>query len=126
MGLLKTRPARQALALALPLCLLAMTACTESASLHEDPVAKVAIGLVVILIAAKLGGEIATRLGQPAVLGELVMGVILGNLGLIPGLDGIGGSLHQMAENSSIKLLAGLGVLLLLFEVGLESTVGQM
>ena len=36
--------------------------------------------LALIIIAAKLGGELLGRLGQPPVLGELLMGVLLGNL----------------------------------------------
>ena len=39
--------------------------------------------LAVILVAAKLAGDLAARLGQPAVLGELVVGVLLGNLSLL-------------------------------------------
>ena len=71
--------------------------------------------LAVILVVAKLGGHLAQRVGQPAVLGELVGGVVLGNLGLA-----------GWAADPSIAMLAELGVLLLLFEVGLESTVGDM
>src|SRR4026207_735649 len=40
------------------------------------------IGLAVMLIVAKLGGEIFQRLRQPAVLGELIGGIVLGNLAL--------------------------------------------
>ncbi|MBK9263506.1 MAG: cation:proton antiporter [Polyangiaceae bacterium] len=77
--------------------------------------------LAIILTAAKLGGDVAVRLHQPAVLGELVAGVVLGNLGAI----GIG-VLEPIKTDASIDMLSRLGVLLLLFEVGLESTVGQM
>jgi hypothetical protein len=49
---------------------------------HSDPITQVVLLLAVILVAAKLGGELAVRLGQPAVLGELVAGVVLGNLSL--------------------------------------------
>jgi len=88
---------------------------------HADPVAPVALALAVVLIAAKAGGEFATRLGQPAVLGELLAGVALGNLTLV-GFNGLDWIKHDVA----VEMLAGLGVLVLLFEVGLESTVGQM
>ncbi len=88
---------------------------------HHDPVAAVAIWLVVILVAAKLGGELASRVGQPAVLGELIAGVILGNLTLVGYLG-----LEPMKSDPFIDMLARIGVLILLFEVGLESTVGQM
>ena len=92
-----------------------------SESAHADPVASVVLYLAVILMAAKLGGDLAVRLGQPAVLGELVAGVVLGNLGAA----GIG-VLEPIKKDASIDMLSRLGVLLLLFEVGLESTVAQM
>jgi len=86
-----------------------------------DPVAPVALALALILVAAKLGGEIATRLGQPSVLGELLVGVVLGNATIV----GFGG-FEFIKSDASVDMLARLGVLLLLFEVGVESTVWQM
>ena len=67
------------------------------------------------LLGAKLLGELSERLGQPAVLGELLAGVLLGPsvLGLVP-LTG------------SVLLLAEIGVILLLFEVGLETDLGEL
>ena len=47
---------------------------------HVDPVASIVGGLALMLLAAKLGGELAIRVKQPAVLGELVAGILLGNL----------------------------------------------
>jgi Kef-type K+ transport system membrane component KefB len=88
---------------------------------HADPVAPVVLAIAVILVAAKLAGDLAARLGQPAVLGELVVGVVLGNLTLA-GLAGF----EWFKTDPSLDMLARIGVLLLLFEVGLESTVGQM
>lgn len=88
---------------------------------HGDPVAPVVLALAVILVAAKLGADLATRLKQPPVLGELVMGVVLGNLTLL-GVD----TFSFIAQSPGVDLLARLGVIVLLFEVGLESTVGQM
>lgn len=88
---------------------------------HEDPVAWVALALAIILVLAKLGGDLAMRLGQPAVLGELVVGVLLGNAHLF-GLHGT----EVIRDDLHIDMIARLGVLILLFEVGLESTVGQM
>jgi Kef-type K+ transport system membrane component KefB len=92
-----------------------------AAAAHADPIAAVAFLLVVILVVAKLGGSLATRLGQPAVLGELVGGMLLGNLGLA-GIH----ALEPLATDGSIDMLAQLGVLILLFQVGLQSTVSQM
>lgn len=88
---------------------------------HTDPVASVALGLAVILVAAKLGSELATRLGQAAVLGELIAGVVLGNLGRL-GVSWF----ERLGTDLGIDLIARIGVLVLLFEVGLESTVAQM
>jgi Kef-type K+ transport system membrane component KefB len=88
---------------------------------HTDPVTPVALALALILIAAKLGGDLAARIGQPTVLGELVVGVLLGSLHLI-GLPWF----TFIKDNASIDVLARIGALILLFEVGLESTVGDM
>ena len=88
---------------------------------HADPVGLVAMALVVILLMAKLGGEVAVRCGQPAVLGELIAGVLVGNLPIV-GFTG----LEWIESDSSVDMLSRLGVLILLFEVGLESTVRQM
>jgi Kef-type K+ transport system membrane component KefB len=88
---------------------------------HVDPVASIVGGLALMLLAAKLGGELAIRVKQPAVLGELVAGILLGNLsfgGVAP--------FHAIAQNETIAVIAGIGALILLFEVGIESTVGQM
>lgn len=66
--------------------------------------------LIVIYIAARAMGELAIRVGQPAVLGELLAGVLVGSsvLGLVE-------------PTETLKLLGEIGVILLLFEVGLES-----
>ncbi|MDB4909616.1 MAG: Na+/H+ antiporter [Gemmatimonadetes bacterium] len=88
---------------------------------HADPAALVLIALAVILAGAKLGGHIAERAGQPAVLGELAAGVVLGNLYHL-GL----GWFHPLASNGNLDMLARLGAVILLFEVGLESTVREM
>jgi Kef-type K+ transport systems, membrane components len=88
---------------------------------HTDPVASIVGGLALMLVAAKLGGELAIRAKQPAVLGELIAGIVLGNLsfGGVP-------AFHSLATNEPIEIIAGIGALILLFEVGIESTVGQM
>jgi Kef-type K+ transport system membrane component KefB len=107
--------------LVLLLALVPATAFASQSVGHGDPVASVVLALTVILVAAKLGGELAVRLGQSAVLGELVVGVLMGNLTLV-GYSG----LDHLSTDPSIDMLARIGVLVLLFEVGLESTVGQM
>jgi len=81
----------------------------------------VILALAVMLAAAKLFGSFAARLGQPPVLGELLAGVLLGNLRLVgvPWFDAMG-------SNAVLDALAQIGVLVLLFQVGLESTVRDM
>jgi Kef-type K+ transport system membrane component KefB len=102
----------------------------QSGGHHSDPVAPTLLALIVILAAAKLGGELFERLGLPAVLGELVSGVILGNLALFHAGWGFFEPLRVTPLQTDwaivIDNLARLGVILLLFEVGLESTVKGM
>lgn len=90
---------------------------TEPVTGSSD-VAHVALLLGVVLVAAKLGGEIATRLKQPPVLGELLAGIVLGNVPL--------GALHGLGAHAAIDMLSQLAVLVLLFEVGLQSTVREV
>lgn len=52
----------------------------EQAISHSDPIAPVIFGVTLIVVAAFLGRFFARHLGQPSVLGELLMGVLLGNL----------------------------------------------
>ncbi|TSC58882.1 MAG: sodium/hydrogen exchanger [Candidatus Peregrinibacteria bacterium Greene0416_19] len=76
--------------------------------------------MAVLLIAAKVA-SLVERIGQPSVLGELVMGVVLGNLGLI------GFGAFEAAEaDPLIRFLAELGVIILLFQIGLESNIQKM
>ena len=82
--------------------------------------AKLFIWIAVILIAAKIGC-LVERVGQPMVLGELLMGIVLGNLTLI------GVPLFEKIKGDDvIKFLAELGVVILLFQIGLESSVESM
>ena len=71
--------------------------------------------LLTILLAARLMAEIAVRLGMPSVIGELFAGIILG-----PSLFG------WMEPNEVIKHLAEIGIILLLFQVGLETDVRRL
>lgn len=82
-----------------------------------SPFLQLAIALAVIISAAKIGGYISYRLGQPSVLGELLVGILLGP-SVLDFLhfsyftdEHLGEVIHEMAE---------LGVLLLMFIAGLE------
>ena len=77
--------------------------------------------LSLVLTAAKLGGLAARTIRLPVVLGELFAGVILGNLTLV----GIG-LFEGIQHDPSLATLAELGVILLMFEVGVESTVPDL
>ncbi|HEX8353304.1 MAG TPA: cation:proton antiporter [Pyrinomonadaceae bacterium] len=81
----------------------------------------VLLGLALIFVVAKAGGEVFERLNQPAVLGELAAGMAVGALALA----GVGG-VEQLRAHAVIGALAELGVIILLFEVGLESNVAEM
>jgi Kef-type K+ transport system membrane component KefB len=97
---------------------------------HSDPIAPALLALFVVLFAAKLGGELFERLSLPAVLGELIAGIVLGNLVLVNPAWSFLEPLRvtPIRENWALILdsLARFGVIILLFEVGLESTVKGM
>ena len=101
------------------LSVVAEPALTKTAGQGLDPI--VLIGVAVILVVAKLGGEIFERVGQPAVLGELIAGIVVGNLAIF-GFTGAG----LLKTNEIISSLAEIGVIVLLFEVGLESDLKEM
>jgi Kef-type K+ transport system membrane component KefB len=79
-------------------------------------VAQFLLLLAVILVAAKILGELAERIGQPAVVGELLAGVILGP-SVIGFVDPTLPSLHLIAE---------IGIVLLLFGIGLETDLKRL
>ena len=78
--------------------------------------AELLLALIVIWVAAQAFGELAERLKQPAVLGELFAGVVIG----------VGGLGWIDPHEETIHLLAELGVLLLLFAIGLETRLKDL
>ncbi len=76
--------------------------------------------IAVILLAAKISG-LVERFGQPSVLGELLIGVVIGNLVLF-GIT----IFEPIKTDSIIAFLAELGVVILLFQIGLESNLSEM
>ena len=88
---------------------------------HGESMSSLLLALVILLPSAKLAGMAAERLGQPAVMGELLAGMLLGNLGLA-GLHG----LEYLKTDAAVEILASLGVILLLFEVGLDSSLADL
>ncbi len=81
----------------------------------------VLIGLAVILLMANFFSEILQYFGQPSVLGELIAGIILGNLVLL-GFD----HAEVLKTDVVITTFAQLGIISLLFEVGLETNFSEM
>jgi len=79
------------------------------------------IALALILIFSKVFGELAERIKQPSVLGELVAGIILGGsvLAVVPSVAG-------MAGYNTFHLLAEVGVAILLFEIGLGTDLKDL
>ena len=71
--------------------------------------------LAVLLLTARLFSEVGARLGAPGVIGELAAGLLLG-----PSLLG------WMSPDATMKLLAEIGVILLLFEVGMDTDVFRL
>jgi Kef-type K+ transport system membrane component KefB len=85
--------------------------------MHDNPVVPLLLAISLILCAARLAGAAARRLGQPRVLGELLIGVALG-----PTLVNLlhWGPLAAGHLDATIKELAELGVLVLMFNIALE------
>lgn len=81
----------------------------------EDAVGLALIQIFVLFLAAKVGGEIFRRMKQPQVLGELFAGIILG-----------GAVLGFFQGSETFDVLAEIGVIFLLFGVGLETKVGAL
>ncbi len=78
-------------------------------------VTEILLDIVVVLLAAKLAAEIAERIGIPAVIGEILAGIVIG-----PAVFGL------IDSNAVIEVLGELGVILLLLEVGLELSVKEL
>jgi len=112
-------------------------------------VAAVLLSLVVIYLASKVGGELSNKLGFPPVLGELVGGVVVGTsvlhllvfpeggtdsssslimsfLQITAGLTPEATPAVFAAQSEVISVLAELGVIILLFEIGLESNLKDL
>lgn len=93
---------------------------SEGASEGSHGIVMTLLWIAIILIVAKVSSLIE-RAGQPSVLGELLAGVFLGNIWLL------GWHFFEPIKTDPfIPFLAELGVIILLFQVGLESNIQQM
>jgi Kef-type K+ transport system membrane component KefB len=106
---------------------------------NQNPITPVLLAISIVLLAAKLAGALAVRLRQPAVLGELLIGIVLGNAALFgfPSFEflrppvretGVQVPVNQRPALAAVTLdtLARIGVIILLFEVGLECKVSEL
>ena len=109
----------------------AIVAAASIAVAHASPAAGAAavdaftflwIGL--LLLFARMA-SLVERVGQPAVLGELLVGIAIGNFHLL-GIPGTAAIVDAVARNDVLRFLADLGVVILLFQIGLESNVSTM
>ncbi len=90
-----------------------------------SPILQLLIVLVIIIVAAKASGLLAVRIGQPAVLGELAAGVILGPSVIdIFALDFLHDAHFDLEE--TILLMAELGVIFLMLLAGLETDLEEV
>jgi Kef-type K+ transport system membrane component KefB len=112
----------------LVVCIPIFGASAESS--QDDSEELILLALIIILATAKGGSELFERLGMPAVLGELVGGIVIGNIILIDPAWNFFEPLRVASIEADwavfIEGLAQLGVVILLFEVGLESTIKGM
>ena len=76
---------------------------------------RVLVDILIVLVAAKVAAELAERLNIPAVIGEIVAGVVIG-----PSMLG------WVEQIEVLRILGELGVILLLLEVGLQMDVGEL
>jgi Kef-type K+ transport system membrane component KefB len=115
------KPARALLPATLLVLAGAQPLWAQSAPLPEQDVARFLLLLAIMLVAGKFAAEVFERAGQPGVIGELVAGVILGGsvLGIIPVAP-------EDSLTEIIGLFAEIGVLVLLFEIGLETDLKAM
>jgi Kef-type K+ transport system membrane component KefB len=101
------------------LLVMAMPALVSAAGAEAHPrFGPVLFSLAVLVVSAKVGGLLAERWHQPAVLGELLAGIVLANL--LP-LFFAAERLAFIRADPTLRLLAEVGVLILLFDVGLEA-----
>ena len=92
----------------------------------KDPLTRLFLQLIVIVMAARVCGGLAAKAGQPSVIGEMVAGILLGPslLGwLSPGLFNL---IFSAPSLGPLRLLSQIGVCLFMFVVGMELDVTEL
>ena len=90
------------------------------------PLALLIVQLLVIVLATQLAGAIATRLRQPAVVGEIAAGLMLGPSLLGQVSPAAAAFLFPDSSLGVLQLLSQLGIILFMFSVGLEVDFGHL
>lgn len=86
----------------------------------RHPLSRLLLQLIVIMMAARIFGSLARRLGQPPVIGEIGAGILLGPSLLGWAAPDVSAFLFSPSSMSTLQLLSQVGVLLFMFVVGLE------
>ncbi|CAG0971251.1 Na(+)/H(+)-K(+) antiporter GerN [Rhodocyclaceae bacterium] len=105
----------------LPLALAGALAAFPAWAAGVGAVGENLLWLAIILMSARLFAPLAQRAGFPAVLGELLLGVVLGNLSLL-GIH----AFDSIARDPIVAFLAELGVIVLLLQIGLETRLADL
>ncbi len=105
----------------LPFLTLLFPASACAAGAASSPVGENLLWLALILMSARLFAPLAQRIGFPAVLGELLLGVALGSMPLL-GIT----LFTTIAQDPIVAFIAELGVIVLLLQIGLETQLKDM
>jgi Kef-type K+ transport system membrane component KefB len=90
--------------------------------LRHDQFALTLAGVAVVIVVARLAGALFRRIGQPPVIGEVIAGIALG-----PSLlGGWSNGLFPVESRPLLRILAGLGLAVFMFLVGLEMDLGLL
>ncbi len=92
----------------------------------KSPLGRLLIQLIVVVFVARSFGALATRLGQPAVIGEMIAGIVLGPSVVGSLFPGASQFLFPAASLGNLRLLSQIGVVLFMFVVGMEMDVGHL
>ena len=99
-----------------------MTASAHALAVHQTEALLffTLLQLTVIIMAARLGGEVAHRIGQSPVVGEIIVGILLGPslFGLLA--PGVFEYVFRSAPPEPMQMLSQIGLILLMFQIGLE------
>jgi len=92
----------------------------------QDPLTRLFVQLILVLLVARLCGVVARRIGQPAVIGEMIAGILLGPSLLGWVWPGAFNFIFPPASMVSLRMLSQIGVCLFMFVVGMELDVDEL